>query len=165
MLILEHGEEKKRNPSQRARNRASPLCCTCNVGHPESLLVLWCFGPVLAPLLAPRGADAAQVDLGGLEEGDGEGLLVLGAVPADQPRQLGVDALSCKHSRLVRGPAAALPAARITQDRAAAWAGSLLGMASTLQRPGQENSQDNLELLPGQGHTPGHGINPPKIWT
>lgn len=108
----------------------SPLCCTCNVGHPESFLVLWCFGPVLAPLLAPRGADAAQVHLGGFEEGDGEGLLVLGAVPAYEPSQLGVDALSCKNDRL---GLSCVPAGRITQGRAAACSGSLLGMASTLQ--------------------------------
>lgn len=84
-------------PSPRPKKHPQPPVRTCNVGHPESLLVLGAFGAVLAPLLAPRGADAAQVNLGGFEEGHGEGLLVLGAVPPDQPRQLGVDALSCKH--------------------------------------------------------------------
>lgn len=88
--------------SQNQKGGPRQLCCTCNVGDPECLLVLWCFGSVLAPLLAARGADAAQVHLGGLEEGHSEGLLVLGSLPPDQPRQLGVDALSCKNNRLVR---------------------------------------------------------------
>lgn len=70
--------------------------------------------------------------LGGFEEGDGEGLLVLGAVPAYEPSQLGVDALSCKNDRL---GLSCVPAGRITQGRAAACSGSLLGMALTLQTP------------------------------
>lgn len=66
---------------------------TCDVGHPQGFLVLGRLGAVLAALPAPRGAGAAEVDLGGLEEGHHEGLLVLGPVPPDQARQLGVDAL------------------------------------------------------------------------
>lgn len=66
---------------------------TCDIGHPQGLLVLGRLGAVLAALPAPRGAGAAKVDLSGLEEGHHEGLLVLGPVPPDQARQLGVDAL------------------------------------------------------------------------
>ena len=66
---------------------------TCDVGHPQGFLVLGCLGAVLAALLAPRGTGAAEVDLGGLEEGHHEGLLVLGPLPPDQACQLGVDAL------------------------------------------------------------------------
>lgn len=36
------------------------------------------------------------MDLGGFEERDREGLLVLRAVPPDQTRQLGIDALPLK---------------------------------------------------------------------
>lgn len=57
---------------------------TCDVGHPQGFLVLGRLGAVLAALLAARGAGAAEVDLGGLEEGHHEGLLVLGPVPPDQ---------------------------------------------------------------------------------
>lgn len=71
----------------------SPPPRTCHVGHPQGFLGLGCLGAVLAALLAARGAGAAEVDLGGLEEGHHEGLLVLGPVPPDQARQLGVDAL------------------------------------------------------------------------
>lgn len=66
---------------------------TCDVGHPQGFLVLGRLGAVLAALPAPCGAGAAKVDLGGLKEGHHEGLLVLGPVPPDQARQLGVDAL------------------------------------------------------------------------
>lgn len=66
---------------------------TCDVGHPQGFLVLGRLGAVLAALLATRGAGAAEVDFGGLEEGHHEGLLVLGPLPPNQARQLGVDAL------------------------------------------------------------------------
>lgn len=66
---------------------------TCDIGHPQGFLVLGRLGAVLAALLAARGAGTAEVDLSGLEEGHHEGLLVLGPVPPDQARQLGVDAL------------------------------------------------------------------------
>lgn len=69
---------------------------TCHTGHPQGLLVLWSLGAVLAALFAPRGPDATEMDLCGLEEGHHEGLLVLGSMPSNQACQLGVDALSCR---------------------------------------------------------------------
>lgn len=69
---------------------------TCHTGHPQRFLVLRCLGAILAALLAPRGPDATEMDLRGLEEGHHEGLLVLGSMPSNQACQLGVDALSCR---------------------------------------------------------------------
>lgn len=69
---------------------------TCHTGHPQRLLVLWRLGAVLTALFAPRGPDATEMDLRGLEEGHHEGLLVLGSMPSNQACQLGVDALPCR---------------------------------------------------------------------
>ena len=73
-----------------------PPRCTCDVGHPQGFLVLGRLGAILAALLAPRGAGAAEVDFSGLEEGHHEGLLVVGAVPAHQACRPGADAEPCK---------------------------------------------------------------------
>lgn len=78
------------------KHRPSEPPCTCDVGHPESFLVLWRFGSILAPLLPSRGANAAEMNLGGFEEGYCEWLLVLRAVPPNETCQFGVDALPLK---------------------------------------------------------------------
>lgn len=69
---------------------------TCNVGHPQSLLALGAFGAVGVALLVAGGANAANVDLSGLEEGHHEGLLVLGPAAAYQPRHSGIHTLACR---------------------------------------------------------------------
>lgn len=105
------------------RNR--PGHCTCDVGHPESLLVLWRFWSVLAPLLPSRGANTAEMDLSGFEEGYGERLLVLWAVPSNKTCQFGVDALPLTTEeggeRACRNPSFPADTMRVTRRRAAGW--------------------------------------------
>lgn len=53
------------------------------------------FGAVrLAPLMTGGRADAAEAHLIGFEEGNHEGLLVLGSTARQQPRQLGAPPLA-----------------------------------------------------------------------
>ena len=99
--------------------------CTCDVRHPESFLVLWRFWSILAPLLPSRGANTAKMDLSGFEEGYGERLLVLRAVPSNKTRQFGIDALPLTteqtDQRACSNFSISADIVRMTRRRAAAW--------------------------------------------